>query len=194
MWFKVIWSDEKKWNLDGPDSLNSYWHDLRKEPKYFSCRNFGGGTLMSWAAFSTQGKLQIAFPSARMNSEEYQEVLEACLIPFLEEHDEIPLIFQQDNASIHASASTKQWLADRDINVLSWPACSPDLNVLENAWGILARRVYTNNRQFQTVAQLKMAVVEAWNELDMNLINRLVESVPNRLFQLIQRNGASIDY
>uniref|UniRef100_A0A915MVI3 Tc1-like transposase DDE domain-containing protein n=1 Tax=Meloidogyne javanica TaxID=6303 RepID=A0A915MVI3_MELJA len=149
---------------------------------------------MSWAAFSTRGKLQLAFPSTRMNSEEYQEVLEACLIPFLEEHDEIPHIFQHDNASIHASASTKQWLADRDINILSWPACSPDLNVLENAWGMLARRVYANNRQFQTVAHLKMAVIEAWNELDMNYINRLVESVPDRLFQLIQRNGSSIDY
>ena len=103
---KVIWSDEKKWNLDGPDSLNSYWHDLRKEPKFFSRRNFGGGTLMSWAAFSTYGKLQIAFPSSRMNSEEYQEVLDACLIPYLEEHDNISLVFQQDNASIHASVST----------------------------------------------------------------------------------------
>ena len=139
---------------------------------------------MSWAAFSTYGKLQIAFPSSRMNPEEYQEVLDACLIPYLEEHDNIPLVFQQDNASIHASASTKQWLADREINVLSWPPCSTDLNILENAWGILARRVYANNRQYQSVAQLKVAVVEAWNELDMNLINRLVESIPNRFFNL----------
>ena len=65
---------------------------------------------------------------------------------------------------------------------------------MENAWGILARRVYANNRQYQSIAQLKVAVIEAWNELDMNLINRLVESIPNRFFQLIQRNGAAIDY
>ena len=149
---------------------------------------------MSWAAFSSRGKLQIAFPTARMNSEEYQEVLDTCLIPYLEDHDEVPLLFQQDNASIHSSASTKKWLADREISVLAWPPCSPDLNVLENAWGILARRVYANNRQYQTVAQLKLAVVEAWNELDMNIINRLIESVPNRLFQFIQRNGSATDY
>ena len=66
--------------------------------------------------------------------------------------------------------------------------------MLENAWGILARRVYANNRQYKTVAELKAAVIDAWNELDMNLINRLVESIPNRLFQLIQRNGAAIDH
>lgn len=47
-WDKVIFTDEKKWNLDGPDGLRYYWHDLRKEPRYFSKRNFGGGSLMVW--------------------------------------------------------------------------------------------------------------------------------------------------
>ena len=43
---KIVWSDEKKFNLDGPDGIKYYWHDLRKEPKTFSKRQFGGGSLM----------------------------------------------------------------------------------------------------------------------------------------------------
>uniref|UniRef100_A0A914DN91 Uncharacterized protein n=1 Tax=Acrobeloides nanus TaxID=290746 RepID=A0A914DN91_9BILA len=53
----VIWSDEKKFNLDGPDGSRYYWHDPRKEKHVFSRRNFGGGNMMVWAAFSSIRKL-----------------------------------------------------------------------------------------------------------------------------------------
>ncbi|UMM25849.1 hypothetical protein L5515_005500 [Caenorhabditis briggsae] len=51
-WDKIIFSDEKKFNLDGPDGFNSYWHDLKKDPLHFSKRNFGGGRLMASATES----------------------------------------------------------------------------------------------------------------------------------------------
>ena len=51
-WKDVIFSDEKKFNLDGPDGLKHYWHDLRREPEIFSRRVSGGGSVMIWAAIS----------------------------------------------------------------------------------------------------------------------------------------------
>jgi hypothetical protein len=50
----AIWVPDGKWlfflmkkvlNLDGPDYLHSYWHDLRKEMIRFSKRKGTGGAL-----------------------------------------------------------------------------------------------------------------------------------------------------
>jgi transposase len=62
-WCNVIFTDEKKFNLDGPDGNRHYWHDLRKKPLIFSKRHSGGGSLMIWAGFSKQGKTSLAFIS-----------------------------------------------------------------------------------------------------------------------------------
>jgi len=192
--FQVIWSDEKKWNLDGPDGSKSYWHDLRKEPLYFSKRNFGGGSVMLWGAFSSYGKLQLAFVSNRMNLNDYQKVLDTCLIPFFEEHNNNQLMFMHDNAAIHSSMSTKNWFCTHNIPLFPHPARSPDLNPIENIWGIMPRCVYANNIQYDNKTALKQAIITGWNNLENESLLNLVKSMPNRVYQLIQKKGGPINY
>ena len=45
-WNRVVFSDEKKFNLDGPDGFSDHWHDLRENDLPRLSRNFGGGTVM----------------------------------------------------------------------------------------------------------------------------------------------------
>jgi transposase len=59
-WEDVVFSDEKKFNLDGPDGFQYYWHDLRTEEQYFSKRQSGGASVMVWGAFSSKGKSSLA--------------------------------------------------------------------------------------------------------------------------------------
>lgn len=190
----MIFSDEKKFNLDGPDGFKGYWRDLRKDKQYFSTRNFGGGSCMVWAGFCSSGKLKLAFTSCKMNSKNYTDVLESRLLPFIRKLHPKKLIFQQDNAAIHKSKETSAWFKYHKVDLLDWPARSPDLNPVENLWGILVRRIYAEGRQYSTVNELKIAISDAWEEIEESIIKNLISSMPNRIFQTINRNGRVTDY
>ncbi|GBL79384.1 Transposable element Tc3 transposase [Araneus ventricosus] len=75
-WMAVLFSDEEKCNLDGPDRNKKYWHDLRKEPRSLFSRQSGGGSVMVWAAFNFNGQVGLAFLDDRQNSPKYIETLE----------------------------------------------------------------------------------------------------------------------
>ncbi|CAD6198517.1 unnamed protein product [Caenorhabditis auriculariae] len=156
-WNKTIFSDEKKLNLDGPDGYAHYWRDLRKDPMYFSKRNFGGGSLMVWAAFCGNGTVALSFIGTRTNSQDYQQLLaQHVLIRFT-------------NKTMHP-------------------------NWLENLWSVLVRRVYANAKQYTTVNDLKRAIRAEWDGLDKSLLQSLVGSMPNRIFEVAQKQGGITHY
>lgn len=191
-WTRVVFSDEKKFNLDGPDGFAYYWHDLRKEKKFRYSRNFGGGSLMVWAGFSMYGTTHLCKIVGRMNTRRYLDLLEDDLVPYLENEMEDDFIYQQDNAAIHVSREAIDWFEEKDVPLLPWPARSPDLNPIENLWGILARRVYEGGRQFATMRELEAEVREAWREIQPNTLESLVNSMPNRLIEVVRRNGKQL--
>ncbi len=55
--------------------------------------------------------------------------------------EDADFIFQQDLAPAQTAKSTKSWLNDHGVGVLDWPANSPDLNPIENLWGIVKRKM-----------------------------------------------------
>ncbi len=71
-------------------------------------------------------------------------------------------IFQQDLAPAHTAKSTKSWLNDHGVGVLDWPANSPDLNPIENLWGIVKRKM--RNKRPKNADELKATVKETWGE------------------------------
>jgi hypothetical protein len=193
-WFNVIFSDEKKFNLDGPDGWVGYWYDLRKEPEIFSRRQNGGGSVMVWAAFSWEGTSKLVILRGNQASQDYIRMLQLNMLEFNEQKHGSSALFQHDNASIHASRLTKEWLEAQEIPVMKWPARSPDLNPIENLWSFLARKVYEDSRQYSTILDLEKAIQRCWSLIPRSLIQKLILSMGDRCFEVAQANGGKIKY
>ncbi|RCN32601.1 hypothetical protein ANCCAN_21589 [Ancylostoma caninum] len=59
----------------------------------------------------------------------------------------------------------------------------PDLNSMENLSSILARLVYCNHRQFQTIHELKTTINNAWEDVESDFLKKLMNSMLNRLLK-----------
>lgn len=193
MWEKVIWSDEKRFTLDGPDGWVRYWHDRGRPRRQFQRRQQGGGGVMVWAAFSGAGLFTLAFVETRMNSSVYCDTLETHLVPFAFYNYGIGgegYHFMQDNAACHRSHETMSWLSAMGIPLLSWPALSPDLNPIENLWGWMVRRIYLDARQFSNVAELKKCIINTWNSIEVSLLQNLIDSMHERMCTVVANKVA----
>lgn len=94
---------------------------------------------------------------------------------------------QQDGVSIHTSYLTQEWFGEYNVNVIKWPAYSPDLSPMENLWGILARSVFQNGKQYATVKDLEAAVNKCWAEVSLRTIRKLIDSMPDRICAIIEK-------
>ncbi len=88
-----------------------------------------------------------------MNSDKYIEVLDINLTPLInlvKKKRNDKLIFQQDNAPCHTSFKLCEYFSNNNIEVMYWPANSPDLSQIENVWSVLKRKIgkiYVKNKK-----------------------------------------------
>lgn len=194
-WQKIIFSDEKKFNLDGPDGFAYYWHDLRREKKIFSKRQSGGGSVMVWGAIGYRQNMPLSFIDTRMNAQQYQEMVGPQIDQYATDCAGPDYKFQQDNAPIHVARSTLRYFEENGVEIFDgWPSKSPDMNIIENVWSILAREVYKNCRQFNTKAELKEAIEAAWPNIPQDKIRLLYDGVPRRIIALHDAKGKYTKY
>jgi hypothetical protein len=121
-WRSTVFSDEKKWNIDGSDGLKCYWRCLKDEPKVRFSRQNGGGSVVVWGGFWADGTTALAFLDGTQDSHAYIYTLSEYLLPAAHRCFGTDYTFQQDNASIHSSKATKAFLDEHVGKVMSWPA------------------------------------------------------------------------
>ena len=99
---------------------------------------------------------------------------------------------QQDNDPKHTSRVAREFLDNNVPEVMDWPSNSPDLNPIENLWAIVKRNVEL--RQPTNLTELDRFLGEEWKNIPNSMLINLVNSMPQRCREIIEKNGERISY
>jgi transposase len=128
------------------------------------------------------------------------DILERAMLPVYEHYENRRhtfLYFQQDNDPKHRSRLAKAWFKDNDITVFPWPAKSPDISPIENAWAQLKQEIRMHPRyaDVQSAEALYKLAREIWLSADFKeYAIKVYNSFPRRLQALKENNFLWIDY
>ena len=190
---KVIFTDEKRFKFDGPDGWCTW--SRRGEPVVLNKRQMGGG-VMVWGMIFANGNIWLEWLKGRQNSESYKQLLDEKTLPRIRREMGNDFVLQQDNCSIHVSKLMKEWMAKVNMTTLEWPARSPDLNLIENVWEMLAQLVY-DGPEITKEAQLWERILGAKKQLietRRDVIVHMFDHYEERLIKVIEKKGDITDY
>jgi transposase len=86
----------------------------------------------------------------------------------------------EDGAPCHSSKATYAGRQKLGITSINRPLNSPDLNAIENLWHQLKLKLGRMNRRATSLDELWGQIQQAWDELDIGIVNRLVDSMEER--------------
>ena len=89
-----------------------------------------------WDGIMGRRKTNLIVVQGNLNAQGYiNQILQPETVPFLQRHG--PAILMDDNVA----RLCRQFLNRNNVNILPWPAVSPNMNPIEHIWDYLGRRV-----------------------------------------------------
>jgi len=188
-WHETIFSDKKRFSLDGPDNWMSYI--AKNEENSCEKRQCKGGGLMVWLIVMLNGLLSHKIIERKFCSKDYLSLLKTSIVAILKLNYGANFFFQEDNCSVQKSQVVQYFMFESKIKVLERPAKSPDLNIVENIWEQLSKDIYDGS-QFKKKCQLIERINETiyhFNSMKRNQIMSLYDTTRQRLCTVLLRNG-----
>jgi transposase len=121
------------------------------------------------------------------------EIVRNHIAPFVRNHAP-GIMLQQDNARPHVARVVQNELQARNIEILPWPANSPDLSPIEHVWDELKRRLQHRQHPPLTVHDLRQAVVQEWQNIPQEFLRRCIRSMRRRCQAVINARGGHTRY
>lgn len=200
-WSRILFTDECKIALHGNDGRKKVYR--RKGERFAQCCfeervAYGGGSWTVWGGISASSKTQLEVVTGprlpTLNAQRYiRECLEPHVMPYAD-YVGPNFLFMHDNARAHTAGIVREYLRDENIPVMDWPAKSPDMNPIEHMWDELKRRVRARQPAAETMQELRTAIEQEWEMIPQNFIERLINSMPNRMRAVVDAHGGNTRY
>ena len=193
-WKNVLWSDESKINLHGSDGRRFTWRKpgerlLKKHVKQTIKHD---RSVMVWGCFGWNGVGNLHVINGTLTSAMYTRILKDHMIPSAQRLFQENYIFQQDNDPKHTAKNTKSWFESKKIKLLDWPPQSPDLNPIENLWFMLKTEIH--KEKINKIGDLPPVMEQCWKNLSLERCRKLIESMPNRIDEVLKNKGSWTKY
>lgn len=198
-WKRGVYSDESKINRFGSDGSGITWK-MKGEPLsdrlVQGTKKFGGGSLMVWGCMMWEGVGNLVKIDGNMDTDLYEQIMEDDLLGSLEWYDKSPkgIFYQQDGDSKHRCLERRGWFKRHNIKLLPWPAQSADLAPIEHLWSHLKNRLKKYDHPPSGILELWERVEKEWNEIESEMIQKLIESMPRRVAAVIRAKGGYTKY
>jgi transposase len=197
-WSKVIWSDESRVVVGGPDGrirVHMMKNERWKDKHFQGVERYAKVQCMIWGAFSARGVGAIMWARKNIDGAQYKQILVRGIPATLRKlgYGANEIVFQQDNATVHTTRANLAYLQRKGYKVMDWPSKSPDMNPIENLWGWLKGKL-NNLPKARTAEELWDQIQQCWNNIPPELCARLVGSMPRRVACLKSARGGYTRY
>ena len=198
-WGNVMFSDESSFTIRPTKLRARVW---RKEGTRYNPDNLvptfksGYVSLSVWGGFSMYGRTPLVRIEGNLNQSKYRKIIEGYVMPFASKnHGNLRnFVYQQDGCAAHRAKSIIGYLDANGIEVLPWPAQSPDLNPIEHVWAIMKKQLRERATFPSNADSLFCELCSIWNALSDDYFHSLVQSMPRRVAAVIKNEGCSTKY
>ena len=196
-WRFVMFTDESRFQLSRSDGRIRVYR--RRNERYADCciverDRYGGGSVMVWGGITSQHRTICVIVDGNITGVRYRdEIIQPIVIPFLRQHGP-GITFQHDNARPHTARVVGHVLNENNVDVLPWPACSPDLSPIEHVWDEMERRLRHLPQQPTNLQQLGRCLIQVWNDIPQDFHARVIGSMRRRCTAVINAQGGHTRY
>ena len=149
---------------------------------------------MVGGAFSLHHRTPLYHVQGNLTGLRYRdEILRPLAVPTLQQMGPTA-VYQDDNARPHRARVVNDFLQQSGVNQMEWPACSPDLNPIENLWDELDRKVRSNHPPPRDAQHLYQMLQAEWQALPQRIFTNLVNSMRTRCVECQNSHGGYTHY